>query len=88
MSTVRDQIGKQAMEVMHDLQEMREGAADPAGGKFEPETEFDYCEHGPDKVLDGVCSVQQLIQEQPIKSVLVAVGAGVLLGTLWTIRRR
>ena len=88
MPTVRDQLGKQAMEVMHNLEEMREGAAEPAEDKFEPETEFDYCEQAPDKVLDGACSVQQLIQEQPIKSVLVAVGAGVLLGTLWTIRRR
>jgi hypothetical protein len=88
MSTVRDQIGQQAMEMLHDLEEMREGAAEPAGDKFEPETEFDYCEQAPDKVLDGVCNVQQLIREQPVKSVLIALGSGVLLGSFWTIRRR
>jgi ElaB/YqjD/DUF883 family membrane-anchored ribosome-binding protein len=88
MSTVRDQIGQQAMEMMHDLEEMRESTADPAGDKFEPETEFDYCEQAPDKVLDGVCSAQQLIREQPVKSVLIALSSGVLLGGFWTIRRR
>jgi hypothetical protein len=29
--TARDQIGKQALELMHYLQQMREGATDAAG---------------------------------------------------------
>ena len=90
MSTVRDQIGKQAMEMMHDLEEMREAAADPAAKEVDqsPETEFDYCEQAPEKVVDGVCNVQQLIREHPVKSVLIALGSGVLLGGFWTIRWR
>jgi hypothetical protein len=90
MSTVRDQIGKQAMELMHDLREMREAAADPGGERLDQstETEFDYCEQGPDRLLYGEFSAQQFISEQPIKTLLLAAGAGALLGVLWTIRRR
>ena len=55
VSTVRDRIGKQADELMHDLQELREAAANPPGDEVDQntETEFDYCEQAPDEELYG-----------------------------------
>jgi hypothetical protein len=90
MSTAREKIGKQAIEVMQDLQELRNAANDADGENHEPSRESDSepCEGGRDKLLHVKRSVRQFIRELPIKSVLIAVGAGVLLGTFWTIRRR
>lgn len=89
MSTARDQIGKQAKSVMQD-QQVREAAQDAAGQQRPqpPETELEYCEQARDKVLDVKRTAQQFIGDLPIKSVLIALGAGILLGTFWTIRRR
>ena len=90
MSTVRDQIGQEAMEVMHDLEETRKVGRDITGEKLEqaPDTDLDSCERLRGKVAHTKHGVQQFIRDLPVKSVLIALGAGVLLGRFWTIRRR
>lgn len=90
MSTAREQIGKQAMEVKHDLQRMREATQDAGGEELKQSrgTDSEWCEPGPDTVLYAKHTVQQLVRKLPFKWVLIAAGAGVLLGAFWTIRRR
>ena len=90
MSTARDHIGKQVAGVMQDLQKMREATQDASGEQLAGSrgTDSKWCEPGPDTVLYGQCSVQQLVRGLPFKWVLIAAGAGVLLGAFWTISRR
>jgi ElaB/YqjD/DUF883 family membrane-anchored ribosome-binding protein len=90
MSTTRERIGKQVTEVMQDLQEMREATQGTAGDELEQsrETDSECCEKERGNVPPAKCSLRRFIQELPIKSVLIAAGAGVLLGRFWTIRRR
>lgn len=81
---------KQAMEVMQDLAEMRECSQDAAGDELGQwrETDTECCEQGPHIKFDMKRTARHLIQKLPIKSVLIAAGAGVLLGAFWTIRSR
>jgi ElaB/YqjD/DUF883 family membrane-anchored ribosome-binding protein len=90
MSTARDQIGKQAMEVMQSLQESDDRAQDVAQEKLDQSRAIvsNCCADARAKVRDAKRRVRQYIQELPIKSLFIAAGAGVLLGTFWTIRRR
>ena len=85
MSTTSDQLGKQAMEVTKDLQKMggivRDAAQEKLGQVRENATE--YYEQGRDKVHDLVGSVEQFVQQQPFKSVMIAAGVGWLLGRFW-----
>ena len=78
------------MEAMHDLEEMRQAGPDTTGEKLgqAPDADFDSCERLRGKVLHTKRGVQQFIRDLPVKSVLIALGAGVLLGRFWTIRRR
>ena len=82
MSTTIDQLGKQAKEVTRDLQEMggivRDAAQEKLGQVRENASE--YYEQGRDKVHDVVCTFEQFVRQQPVKSVLIAAGVGWLLG--------
>jgi ElaB/YqjD/DUF883 family membrane-anchored ribosome-binding protein len=42
-----------------------------------------YYQQGQDKVQGVVSAVEQSIVRQPLKSVLIAVGVGLVLGRLW-----
>jgi ElaB/YqjD/DUF883 family membrane-anchored ribosome-binding protein len=90
MATASNRLKKKAKKVTEDLQEMNGAAKDAAQEKLGQlrETVSGYYEQGRDKVLDAKRSVGQFIREMPIKSLLTALGAGILLGTFWTIRRR
>jgi hypothetical protein len=90
MSTAREPIGQQALEVLHEQQEMRDAGQDAPGEKLEqsPDTDLDNCQQATEHLLYADCGVRQLMRQLPIKTALVALGAGVLLGSFWTIRRR
>jgi len=90
MASASNRLKKKAKKVTEDLQEMGGAAKDAAQEKLGQlrETVSEYYEQGRDKVLDAKRSVGQFIRGLPIKSVLIAVGVGVLLGSFWTIRRR
>jgi ElaB/YqjD/DUF883 family membrane-anchored ribosome-binding protein len=90
MSTARERIGKQAMEVKQELQKMREATQDASGEELEQSrgTVSKWREPGPDTLLYAKHTVQQLVRKLPFKWVLIAAGTGVLLGAFWTIRRR
>jgi ElaB/YqjD/DUF883 family membrane-anchored ribosome-binding protein len=46
----------------------------------------EYCEEGRDKVRRAERGFEQYVREQPLKSVLIAAGVGMVLGRFW-IRR-
>ena len=82
MSTTSDRLGKQAGEVTKNLHEMggivRETAQEKLGQVRENASE--YYEQGRNKVHDVVCTLEQFVCQQPLKSVLIAAGVGWLLG--------
>jgi ElaB/YqjD/DUF883 family membrane-anchored ribosome-binding protein len=43
----------------------------------------DYYEQGREKAHEWQHGVEQYVQEQPIKALLIAAGVGMLLGILW-----
>jgi len=88
MSTTSDRLGKQAVEVKEDLQEMGGILRDAAQEKFGQmrENASEYYDQGRDRLHDVVGTVEQFVRQQPFKSVLIAAGAGWLLGRFW--RRR
>jgi ElaB/YqjD/DUF883 family membrane-anchored ribosome-binding protein len=88
MSSTSDRLGKQAMDVKKDLQEMGETVRDAAqeklgqvGGKAS-----ECCEQGRDKVHGAACACEQFIRERPLRSILMAAGVGWLLGRVWKHR--
>lgn len=85
MSTTSDRLGEQAKVVTKDLQQMGDIARDAAREKVEElrENASGYYQQGQDKVQGVVSSFEQSIVQQPLKSVLIAVGVGLVLGRLW-----
>jgi len=63
-------------------------AANAAQAKFEQvrENAAEYYEQGREKVHGAMCSVEQYVREQPIKSVLIGAGIGLLYGRFWMRR--
>ena len=88
MSTTSDRLGAQAKEVSNDLKEMgdivRDAAQEKLGQVRENATE--YYEHGRDKVHGVASTFEQYVRQQPIKSVLIAAGIGLLFGHFWKRR--
>ena len=88
MSTTRDQLGKQAREVVKDLQAMggtvRDAAQDNVAQVGERASE--YYEEGRDKVRGIAHACEQFLRQRPLASLLIAAGAGLLLGRFWKRR--
>lgn len=71
--------------VTRGLKDMGDIAADTAKeavGQMQ-ENASAYYERGRDKVLQVQRTFDQFIREQPLTSVLIAAGVGLLLGRLW-----
>ncbi len=85
MSTTSDRLGEQAKAVTKDLQQMGGIARDAAREKVEElrENASGYYQQGQEKVQGVVSSIEQSIVQQPLRSVLIAVGVGLVLGRLW-----
>jgi ElaB/YqjD/DUF883 family membrane-anchored ribosome-binding protein len=88
MSTTSDRLGKQAMEVKKDIQEMGETVRDAAQEKLGQvgEKALEYCEQERGKVHGVACACEQFISQRPLRSVLMAAGIGWLLGRVWKRR--
>jgi len=85
MSTTSDRLGDQAMVVTKDIQEMGGIAKDAAQetlGQLR-EQAAGYYQQGQDQVQSVVSAFEQSVRQQPLKSVLIAAGVGLLLGRLW-----
>lgn len=83
-----DRLREQASAVTQDIQELGAIASDAAHEKFaQMRAEGSaLCDQGHDKMRYAARSLEQYIAQQPLTSVLIAGGVGVLLGYFW--RRR
>lgn len=83
-----DRLREQAHAVTEDIQEMGGIARDAAEEKLERvrENASELCDEGRDKVRQAARSLEQYIAEQPLTSVLIAGGVGLLLGRFWMRR--
>ena len=83
-----NRLRKQASAVTKDIQGMGTIARDAAQETFEEvqENASELYDHGRDKVRQARRSIEQYIAEQPLTSMLVAAGVGLVLGKFW--RRR
>lgn len=83
-----DQLKEKASEIGQNLREMGGQARHVARDQYDHlrERASDYIEQGRQKAREWEQGMEHYIQERPVKSLLVAVGIGVLAGLLW--RRR
>lgn len=90
MSTTSNRLGKQATAVTKNLQEMGDIAKDAAQKKLGQMREHAsaYYQQGQDQVQGVVSAFEQSVRQRPLKSVLIAAGAGLLLGRFWAWVRR
>jgi ElaB/YqjD/DUF883 family membrane-anchored ribosome-binding protein len=75
-------LRKQAVQVGDDLQQMGTIARDAAQERLDDlqNTASEYYERGVDKMHEVEQSVEEYICRQPVKSVLIAAGIGLVLG--------
>lgn len=81
-------LGRKARTVTQDIQELGGMARDMAQEKVEQlrAGASEYCKEGRDKARQVERSFEQFIRQQPLKSILIAAGVGMLLGGLWMRR--
>jgi len=81
-------LGRKARTVTQDIQELGGMARDMAQEKVDQlrASASEYCEEGRDTVQQVERSFEQFIRQQPLKSILIAAGVGLLLGALWMRR--
>ena len=80
--------GRKARTVTQDIHELGGLAREMAQEKVEQlrASASEYCEEGRDKVRQVEHSFEQFIRQQPLKSLLIAAGGGMLLGGFWMRR--
>jgi ElaB/YqjD/DUF883 family membrane-anchored ribosome-binding protein len=90
MAAVTEQVAanKRPRTVAEDLQELGDMAKEMAQEKVEQVRAgaADCATEGREKVRDVQRSFEQYVREQPLKSVLIAVGIGMVLGRFWLRR--
>jgi ElaB/YqjD/DUF883 family membrane-anchored ribosome-binding protein len=71
--------------VATNLRDMGSQVRDAASEKYEniKETASEYYQAGRDKAAQWENQIEDYVREQPIKSLLMAAGVGILLGILW-----
>jgi ElaB/YqjD/DUF883 family membrane-anchored ribosome-binding protein len=81
-------LRKQATAVSKDLQAMGGTARDAAQEKLGQlrDNASEYFEQGRDKAHQVERTLAQFILDQPLKSILIAAGVGLLLGRFWMRR--
>ena len=79
---------RKARTVRQDIQELSGMAREMAQEKVEQlrASASEYCKEGRDTVQQVEHSFEQFIRQQPLKSILIAAGVGMLLGGLWMRR--
>jgi ElaB/YqjD/DUF883 family membrane-anchored ribosome-binding protein len=80
-----ERFTEQASAVSKDIQGMGSLAKDVAHEKLEElqENASAVYERGREQVRDATRTLERFIEEQPLTSVLIAAGVGLLLGRFW-----
>ena len=83
-----NRLGGKARTVTQDFQELGGMAREMAQEKVEQlrASAAEYCEEGRDRVQQVERGFEQFVRQQPLKSILIAAGVGMLLGGLWMRR--
>lgn len=86
--STEDRLREQAHKVVDDVQQMGGLATAVAQQRFDElrDDASGYYEQGRVKAQDAQLSVERLIQDQPVKAVLIAAGIGLLFGRFWMRR--
>lgn len=81
-------MGKQARKVIREVQQMSDTATDVAQERlgYLRESASEYKRQGQDKAQNMERSIERFIQEHPVRTVLIAAGAGLFLGCFWMRR--
>ncbi len=84
-SRTTERLGDQARDMTGNLKDMGATVRDAAQEQIERvrDTATGYYEEGRDRVMEYEDSFEEMIREQPLKSVLIAVGVGYLIGKLF-----
>jgi ElaB/YqjD/DUF883 family membrane-anchored ribosome-binding protein len=84
----RDDITRHTSEIAKDVQDMGHAARQMAAERVEQfrDSANEYLDQGKARAREFGETMQHQIQEQPMKSILIAGAVGFLLGVLW-IRR-
>lgn len=78
-------IRNKAKEVGEQLRDLGHQAREAAQAQYERLREHasEYYETGRERAKEWEQSLESYVREQPIKSLLIAAGVGVILGALW-----
>jgi ElaB/YqjD/DUF883 family membrane-anchored ribosome-binding protein len=81
-------FGRKARTVTQDIHELGGMAQEMAHEKVEQlrENVSDYYEEGRNQVRQVERSFEQFIRQQPLKSILIAAGVGLVIGRFWMRR--
>lgn len=77
-----DRLGRQAKDVTENIREMGGTVRDAAQEQYDRarDAATAYYEDGRDRVMEMESGFEDYVREQPLKSVLIAVGVGYLIG--------
>jgi ElaB/YqjD/DUF883 family membrane-anchored ribosome-binding protein len=82
---VTSQLKDKATEVASSLRDMGSQVRDTATEQYQAarDTAAEYYQAGRDKAVQWEEQLETYVREQPLKSLLIAAGVGVVLGVIW-----
>jgi ElaB/YqjD/DUF883 family membrane-anchored ribosome-binding protein len=82
---VADQVRERAQQVGQQLRDMGSQARDTAQQQYEQlrQQAQEYYESGRERAMEWEQGLEDYVRQQPVKSLLIAAGVGVILGALW-----
>ena len=84
-SDVTKQVKDKAAEAGQAIRDKATEVRDAAQEQFQNlrETATEYYDQGREKAMEWEQGIEDYVREQPIKSLLIAAGVGMLLGIVW-----
>ena len=82
---VTQQLKDKASEVAQSLRDAGSNVTEKAREQYDNlrESASEYYDYGREQALEWQQQAEDYIREQPLKSVLIAAGVGIVLGVLW-----
>jgi len=80
-----EQLRDAATQVQQNIRDTAGQVRDAAQEKFDDlkQQASEYYDQGRERAMEWEQNLEQYVQEQPIKSLLIAAGVGMLVGFLW-----
>lgn len=85
MQSSAEELKNRAADVQQNVREMGSQVRDAAQEKFNElrDSASEYYEQGRQRAQEWEQGLEEYVQDQPIKALLIAAGVGALLGFLW-----